>query len=206
MINLKPVVEEQSLLTLLAEKFDRRIKDLRAIDGGLVAQVFEFEVEGRAYIIRINSDVLRVNFEKELIVFQTYCSRFVPIPKVVFVGQFQDVHYGITEKASGYRFDELSALEKQKALPSAIVTLDAIHATDVSNQRGYGFFDGRGVGLFESWHASLLYITEERADGFIGKWHHLFKTTFLASMVTSKPAISGQRKTGQRRASETGLF
>ena len=44
----------------------------------------------------------------------------------------------------------------------------------------YGLFDGHGQGFFPDWSSNLTFVKdEERADGFFGKWHGLFETSFL---------------------------
>jgi hygromycin-B 4-O-kinase len=67
-----------------------------------------------------------------------------------------------------------------KALPDIMQTLYAIHQVDVQNWHGFGWFDDHGIGIFSSWKDFLAgIIEEERPDGFYGKWHILFRTTFL---------------------------
>ena len=180
MSTIKPGVEQRAALMLLEERFDGPVTGLQSIAGGLVAQAFGFSAGGQDYIIRFNIDNMDANYEKEAYISKHYGSASVPIPRVVAVGRLRELRYCITRRAIGQRLDQLSAEATERAMPSVIATLDAIREIDVSRQKGYGLFDGRGRGLFSSWPASLRRVRdEERPEGFYGRWHALFETTFL---------------------------
>ena len=180
MSTIKPIVDEQTLATILAEHFKEHARDLQPIEIGQIARTFSFRIDHSHYIIRINSGKMDANFEKEAFIARTYSSTAVPIPEVVQHGQFNELHYCITRKAAGHCFDKLPAGEIERAIPYVMMVLNAIHATDVSRQERFGLFDGEGRGFFDNWPASLAFVKEEeRADGFFGKWHRLFETTFL---------------------------
>lgn len=180
MSTIKPVVDERSISQLLACHFTGPVTELRGIEGGLIAQTFLFRADEREYVIRFNADNMDANFEKEAFIAAKYSSSDVPIPEVIAVGRLQELHYCITPRIVGKRMDRLSPEEVLRVLPSVINTLNAIHDTDIGQPQGYGLFDGQGRGFFPDWSSNLAFVKdEERSDGFYGKWHSLFKTSFL---------------------------
>jgi hygromycin-B 4-O-kinase len=177
---IKPVVDEAPMLALLEEQFGAPVTGLRVLEGGSVAQSFTFDAGGGSYVIRFNGDNLDASYEKEAYVTAKYASSRVPIPGMIRVGRLGTLNYAITVKIAGERLDRLAAAESERVQPSVVDTLNAIHASDVSHEEGFGVFDNRGVGFFPSWAADLASVRdEERADGFFGKWHSMFETTFL---------------------------
>ena len=180
MSTIKPIVDERSISNLLTRIFAGPVTDLRCIEGGLIAQTFVFRTDERDYVIRFNADNMDANFEKEEFIAVTYGSSAVPIPEVIAVGRLQELHYCITPRIVGERLDRLSPEEVSQVLPSVIDTLNAIHDTDIGQPEGYGLFDGNGRGFFPDWFSNLTFVKdEERSDGFYGKWHSLFETSFL---------------------------
>lgn len=180
MSEIKPVVEERVVVALLAEVFDQPVAGLQPLEGGLIAQTFSFSTGSDDFVIRFNTDKMDTGFEKEEYIWRNYGSSLVPIPSVIRVGRLKELVYCITCKADGQRLDRLLPAEIQRAIPSVIATLNAIHAVDVSDRQGYGLFDGQGRGFFPRWASCLEYVKdEERPNGFFGKWHGLFETSFL---------------------------
>lgn len=184
MTNIKPTVERDVIEQILAEHFDEHPTQLEPIEIGQIARTFSLHADGADYILRFNTRKLDANFEKEAFVAATYGSDAVPIPQVVAHGRCDGLHYCITRKAPGRCLDQLTPEETKRALPQVMAVLNAIHATDVTGQAGFGLFDGEGKGFFDRWPASLMGVKdEEREDGFFGRWHRLFETTFLERKV-----------------------
>jgi hygromycin-B 4-O-kinase len=178
--DVKPVVSESEVRALLREHFNEPVTGLEPIAGGLIAQTFTFSAADADYVIRFNTDDLTPNFEKEEYVARHFRSPQVPIPEVVRIGRLGELHYCITRKVVGERMDRLSPEGLERALPSVVETLIAIHDTNVNRQKGYGMFDGQGHGFFSSWAAHLTHVRDEgHPYTFLGAWHALFETTFL---------------------------
>lgn len=178
---IKPALSDEQTITLLQEHFSAPVEQLFEITSGQIARTFSFTSGGQEYIVRFNRDNMGANFPKEAFIARRIASPRIPIPGIVYVGRFQELHYSITVKVPGRPFDQLSAAEYMQLLPEVMRTLDAIHHIDVSNwPAGYGVFDDRGVGLSASWRSYLTSVHEEEEDwDFYGKWHTLFDTTFL---------------------------
>lgn len=180
MSDIKPIVEQETILTLLRETFAVPIEDLTPLEGGLVAQTFSFTAGGQAYILRFNTGNFDVTFAKELFIYTHFASPDIPIPPILKVGRLGDLSYAISRKMVGRRLLALSRAEYEQTLPDLVRTLHAIHLVDVGARPGFGWIGDDGAGLFPSWQGFIASIMdEERADGFYGRWHTLFETTFL---------------------------
>ncbi len=180
MSTIKPDVDEHSIFHLLSYHFTGPVTDLRCVEGGHIAQTFFFITDEKEYVIRFNADNMDANFEKEKYIAAKYNSSDVPIPEVIAIGRLHELHYCITPRIVGEHLDRLSPGEVSRSLPSVIETLNAIHNTDIGQPEGYGLFDGQGRGFFPDWSSYLTFVKdEERSDGFYGKWHSLFETSFL---------------------------
>jgi len=138
---IKPPVEQEQVLSLLREHFADPILNLQHVEGGSVARTFSFTAEGRDYIIRFNTRYIAGGFEKEAYLYRTYASPRIPIPPVVHIGHFQDLHFAISHKIHGVTGNNLSWEEFEHLLPALIETIDAIHHCDVREKTGYGLFN-----------------------------------------------------------------
>ncbi len=180
MQSIKPVVDRARLLGLLAEAFEQPIQHLALVGGGLVAQTYSFWAAGVPYILRFVTESIEVSYQKEAFIHAAFASPAIPIPPILKVGRTGGLFYAISRKLPGRGLQSLSRVEYAKTLPGVMETLYAIHQVDVRGWRGYGWLDDHGTGMFASWRAFLAkIIKEERADGFYGEWHTLFKTSFL---------------------------
>ncbi len=145
-----------------------------------MAQTYSFSAAGKEYILRVCTDNFEATYQKEAFIHQHFSSPEIPIPAVLATGQLNDTFYAITEKKPGCCLDFLSREEYIQLLPSLAHTLYAIHQVDVASWSGFGWFANDGTGMFPSWKVFIAHIIEEeRSDGFYGKWHTLFDTTFL---------------------------
>jgi hygromycin-B 4-O-kinase len=180
MNSIKPVVEQEMILALLRETFALPIEALTPIEGGQVAQTFSFTAGDQAYVLRFNPGSFDVTFAKELFIATHFASPRIPILPILKVGRLGDLSYAISRKRAGRRLLALSRAEYEQTMPSLMQTLHAIHQVDVGTWPGFGWIGDDGAGMFSSWQGFVArIIEEEHADGFFGKWHALFETTFL---------------------------
>jgi hygromycin-B 4-O-kinase len=177
---IKPRVDIARLTELLRQQFGRRPTKLAPIESGLTATVYSFENGGDRYVIRIATDEHAESLKKDGFVNKMVASTNIPVPPVLHSGAIDNLHYAIAPKLPGVQLDQLPRDEYLRLIPAMIENLDDIRRIDVSSTRGYGYFDGKGVGPSASWPEYLLGIQDEQPEGtFYGKWHHLFDETFM---------------------------
>jgi hygromycin-B 4-O-kinase len=183
MSHIKPILEQERVISLLASTMGEPIADLEVMHGGQIAQVFAFTAASGAYIVRFNTEQMAGNLAKEAYI-ASLAGPAVPIPRILHMGRFEDLEFAVSERVPGLPLDKLSPDEYTLVIPSLIETLWAIHRVDVSTGSGYGYFDATGRGGHSSWREFLASVIEEQPEGsFYGKWHALFEDTFLEREV-----------------------
>jgi len=151
-----------------------------ALAGGQIARAFTVASQGEEFVLRFNRNGRDAGFEKEAFVARRFRAPGVPIPEVIAFGLRDGLQYCLTRRARGETLRALPPADLRALLPALLTTLEAIHDQDLEGTTGYGLFDGRGRGFRARWKDELTAVgREEREDGFFGKWHRLFDTTFL---------------------------
>lgn len=182
MAAIKPDVDGRTIRKVLRDVLGPLPVEVSPLSGGNVARAFSVvspETESK-YVLRFNEGSMDVNFEKEAFVSETFRTPLVPIPTVIAYGRTGSLHYCLSERSIGTGMDRLEPSDRDGLLPHLLETLVAIHSSDVTAYTGFGVFDGEGQGFFSDWASSQLRVAEEeRTDGFFGRWHVLFDTTFL---------------------------
>lgn len=181
MLDLRPVVASEQVLTLLGQHFSTPISDLVPIEGGQVARTFAFRSSEQEYIIRFNHDkMLDSNLPKEVYLMHKFAGTAIPLPPLLHVGRLGDLHFAISRKMPGQMLTALSPQEVRDLVPQILDILATIHSFDISDTQGYGGFGDQGKGHFPSWSDRLHMIAREEADNdYFGKWYNLFDETFL---------------------------
>lgn len=180
MESIKPVVEQEVILSLLEESFHSPIAGLTQLQGGLISETLSFQVDEKEYILRFAPHGIETGYKKEFFIFQQFASYAIPIPPIIKCGWYENLYYAISEKLPGQGLNFISEEEYRQTIPSIIQTLSAIHQIDVQQWHGFGWIDENGIGKLPSWKDFILSVIEEEpATGFYGKWHIMFQTTFL---------------------------
>ena len=180
MVSIKPSVPEKVVRQAVQACLGDTPFTASPLDGGLVARAFLIDAGDGRYVLRFNPDTLDATFRKEAFIASTFRSDLVPIPEVVAYGKLEGLQYCLTRWVRGRRLHKLTPPDLLVRFPVVAGTLLAIHAADISGFTGSGVMDDFGHGFHPDWPSSLLQVRdEERPDGFYGKWHSLFDTTFL---------------------------
>jgi hygromycin-B 4-O-kinase len=180
MESVKPEVAQDQILSLLKETLEKPIRELTPLQGGLVAQTLSFKAGDGEYILRFMTGKMDASYQKEAFIYQNFALPEIPIPPVIKVGSLGGLFYCISQKMLGRGLKTIPNDEYEQALPDVIRIAHAIHIADVTRWKGYGWIGDDGSGLFPSWKKFIAHTNEEeRAEGFFGKWHVMFDTTFL---------------------------
>ena len=181
MPDLRPVVQENQVLTLLKQHFPTPITNLVPVEGGSVARTFAFRTGEQEYIIRFNLDkMLGSNFPKEAYVWRKLASTPIPIPPIIQVGRMGELHFAISQKMPGKMLTDHTPTEAVQMFPQIMEILHAIHQIDVSDTQGYGVFNYQGKASVPSWTSFLRKVVDEEVEqDYYGKWHVMFDDTFL---------------------------
>jgi hygromycin-B 4-O-kinase len=180
MTAIKPSLQSEHVIPLLAEYFHDTIEHLTEITSGEVSQTFSFSSNQKRYIVRFHRTQRMTSFEKDGYAATHFSSASVPIPPLLHMDRYREYYFAIFPHIPGTPPNTLSSDEQQRLLPAVLTTLQAIHHIDVSDTRYYGLFTATGEGQYASWAAFLQGVREEEKEwDFYGRWHGLFENTFL---------------------------
>lgn len=155
MSKFKTKITTEAVVDFLKKDFSKGISNLEIIKAGELSQAFSFHVGESGFIIRVNKE--NEGFEKDVYAYNNFHSEDVPIPRTISTGQFgEGLHYSITEKCSGKTVDLFSREEVLGFIAPLLNTLDAIHEVEVSDKKGFGWWDLRGEAGMDSWRSHLL--------------------------------------------------
>jgi hygromycin-B 4-O-kinase len=134
---------------------------------GAWSSAYAFELGGEGFVIRFSH--LRDDFERDAFATR-FAGHYVPIPRVTHLGEIDDIHFAVSERASGDFIDSLSGEDYRRTLPSLFTTLNALRTAAVSDTSGYGGWDANGHGSHDNWpdflRASLVDRPGERGSGW----------------------------------------
>ena len=177
---VKPSVDPSHISELLRYHFSLPVEGLSPIGTGQISSAFSFRVDGEDYIVRFNTGKMAMAFGKDQLISERLAPSRVPVPAILHRGTLDELLYAISRRYPGVPLDELDDDVYLQTVPAIIETLDAIHGTDISDTEGFGYFDERGAGSFQSWEDFLLDVAnEESEEGFYGNWHWMFDETFI---------------------------
>jgi hygromycin-B 4-O-kinase len=177
---MKPVADVARTRALLRRIFADDAAAVRPLAGGLFSRAYAFTAGGQDYVIRLNTAAHAAEgFAKDDYAWRHFASPVLPIPRVLLIGQTDEVQFAISELVPGRTLEKLSPAERRTALPALLDTLDAIAHTDVSASQGYGAWGGDGQGHSASWHDYLAAVINNESEGFYQDWHALFHESFL---------------------------
>ncbi|HEY4964052.1 MAG TPA: phosphotransferase [Candidatus Saccharimonadales bacterium] len=162
---MKLTLEQVKLF--LDEHAKQPVSDIVTLSGGQWSQAFGFGEAGKDYVIRFGQheeDYLKDQLASK------FMSDKLPIPKVLHVGKSFDGYFAISERAFGTMLDDLDKPAMKRVIPSLFRTLDGIRETHISNGGGYGAWDTKGSGKYQSWREFLLDVVNDRPDSRTHGW------------------------------------
>jgi hygromycin-B 4-O-kinase len=132
------------------------ISDLTLIAEGEESQAYRFQSGSQTYVIRLNRAV--EGFEKDAFAHRTFARPNLPIPEIIRIGQIDDHFYCISENMPGVTLQDLDPHDVPPLLAPTAEILDVIAESNLDNITGFGPFNARGVGRYDSWRDFLTSI------------------------------------------------
>ena len=135
-----------------------RLTAFEAIPGGDESQVFRFDSEGQAFILRLNPSVH--NFKKDAFVHNRFARPELPIPEVIGLGDFEDCFYCISRRLPGRTLQDLEPEELSALLVPTCGVWHAIAKSHLKEMSGFGPFDHKGAATCQTWRAFLTGVLD----------------------------------------------
>ena len=182
----KPTIAEEAIHTLLRDQFGKDITQLASISIGHISQTYSFTVDDQSYIIRFST--MKELFEKDAYAYNSYASASIPIPRIITIGQVEDLAYAISEKLPGTMLNFMEDAAYRQIIPAVLEVLDAIHHVDVSKHQHFGYINSQGVATSSSWRSYLQNLAADEAhrEKFAHYWQQLFQESMLEEEVFTR--------------------
>lgn len=132
---------------------------VRELTGGLASQTFSFEANGQRYVFKTGTR--KEVHEKEQWVYNKY-HHVLPLRRAVLIhGSEDQLPYGIYEFIEGVKMFDLNSQQLVDIVHSVLEILSTLKSIEVSDDVGYGRFDGTGNAPYPTWSDFVEAICNE---------------------------------------------
>jgi hygromycin-B 4-O-kinase len=164
---LRPDVTLAQVGAFLADHLGAEPRDLRALKPGELSRVYAYDLAERPFVVRFNT--APDSFEADRVAHERFAGPGLPIPRVLEIGRFGQLHFAISERLPGRIMWDITAEEYDRALPALLDVHDRIAAIDPGPEFGS-----------QPWPTFLdAFAREHDEPGFWHGWRDLFDTSFL---------------------------
>jgi hygromycin-B 4-O-kinase len=161
------LIELPGAEAFLRERFGADVQRIQELGRGEWSVAFAYCLAGHEYVARFG--FFDEDFMKDRIVAK-YSSERIPIPQIGAIGSYKNGFFALSERAYGNFLDQLDEHAMRAVLPNVLATLDEIKAIELSNIRGFGLWDARGIAPHISWQEALLDVVNDRPERRIYGW------------------------------------
>lgn len=149
----RPTLPEAQLKAFLESYLNQPIMGVSKLAQGMLATAYEFQISGTKYIVRISH--FEEDFLKDRYAFQHFSAPFLPIAKILAVGQLQGpIIFAISEKMPGQTMEQLlrkAPLSFTRPLEKTLRALLNLQPP----ASGFGLMDTNGKGIDSSWKKAM---------------------------------------------------
>ena len=171
-------VDLKEIEVFLKTNFSDSISSIGIINGGERSKAFSFLSKGIKFIFRINGH--DDGFKKDKYAFEHF-SKFVPIPKIVKIGPYNDSYFSISELCAGSPLSNSDKELSPAVVEDIFAVADKMHSIPISVNSGYGVADTKGNAKYDSWEEWILkantVVTKD--DGNFYSWEEVKNIPFV---------------------------
>ncbi|SFT09004.1 helix-turn-helix domain-containing protein [Paenibacillus sp. BC26] len=151
--------------------------NIKELHGGLVSQTYFFQEGDYPYILQIGNTM--ETYEKKKWIYNKMKST-IPVRKVLELHETEfGFAYSISEYIEGTTLHDLSTQELLDIIPAVLTALEALEKCDVSDSKGFGYFDKTGHAVYPSWLDFIEAVYNEN----IYNWSDLEKNGLDSEVV-----------------------
>jgi hygromycin-B 4-O-kinase len=161
------LIELAGAEAFLREHFGADVQHSQELGRGEWSVAFAYRFAGHDYVARFG--LFDEDFMKDRIA-ATYTSERVPIPQIGEIGQYKHGFFALSERAYGNFLENLDENAMRAVLPNLLATLDALQELELSDTRGFGLWDAKGVAPHASWQEALLDVVNDRPEKRTHGW------------------------------------
>jgi hygromycin-B 4-O-kinase len=161
------LIELPGAEAFLREHFGADVQHIQELGRGEWSVAFAYRFAGHEYVARFG--LFDEDFMKDRIAAK-YTSERVPIPQIGEIGQYKNGFFALSERDYGNFLEELDENAMRAVLPNLLATLDVIKEIALSDTRGFGLWDARGIAPHASWQEALLDVVNDRPEKRTHGW------------------------------------
>jgi hygromycin-B 4-O-kinase len=154
-VAVPPGADEAAALAIVRRELDPEVDAVERIGEGEWSRCFAFRSADRELVIRIGAH--RDDFERDRRA-AALATADLPVPEVLALDDAAVGSWCVSTRARGTPLEHLDSAGWERALPSILAMLAALAAVDVTDQPGWGSWDGSGRAPHPSWEAVLLAV------------------------------------------------
>lgn len=158
--------------------FNNAVSHLEVVNSGAFSQAYVFENSGDQFVVRFNSRTSE-GFRKEAIIYAEYAD--IPTPRVIDIGEYEGLHYSLTEAYRGLQLHKLDEKSMQAVLPSLFETMNIIHTQKVKSS-GFGLWGLDQKATLSSFEDQLRRFIHEPKWEAWAKQHSFFDMNFAQKL------------------------
>jgi hygromycin-B 4-O-kinase len=158
--------------------FKNTVDNLAVVNSGAFSQAYSFENSGDKFIVRFNSHTSE-GFRKEAVVHAEYSD--IPTPRIIDIGEYEGLHYSLSEAYSGLQLHKLDRESMQPVLPNLFATMNTIHTQKVKSD-GFGLWGLDQKGKLSSFEDQLRHFINEPKWEAWAKQHLFFDISFAQKL------------------------
>ncbi|HEX4208243.1 MAG TPA: hypothetical protein VHZ51_29375 [Ktedonobacteraceae bacterium] len=161
------LIELSGAEIFLHEHFGADFQHIQELGRGEWSVAFAYRLAGHEYVARFG--LFDEDFMKDRIVAK-YTSERLPIPRIGEIGQYKNGFFALSECAYGNFPDKLDENAMHAVLPNLFATLNVIKEIELSDTRGYGLWDAKGIAPMQAgrkryWMSSMTGQKNGYTDG-----------------------------------------
>lgn len=161
----KPIVDIEQLTAAVVNHYGK-IDHMEPVQDGMESFAFRLVISGKKYVLRVNHQA--EGFEKDDFVQRHIAGRGLPVPEIEAIGLLENgIAWCLSALAPGVTLQDLPAAYLPVVTAPLAAVMQAMANSPMEKVTGFGPFNSRGEGQYDSWKAYLESICgEERYD-----WH-----------------------------------
>lgn len=159
---------KESAAQFLTERFGTEAGQSAAeLGGGDWSRAYSFTSEGQSLVARFGNYV--EDFEKDRQAMR-FASAYLPVPKILEIGEAPEGYYAISERYEGLFLESLSEEQWQRVLPALLRGLSTLREIPMG-----GGIDWADPTSHTGWHEWLLSSLIDTGEGRVSGWRSKLK-------------------------------
>ncbi len=175
----KTQIDQTQVKVFVDAYFKSSVDNLEIINSGAFSQAYTFENSRGKFIVRFNSHTSE-GFRKEAVIYEEYSD--IPTPRIINIGEYEGLHYSLSEAYSGQQLHKLNRESMQAVLPSLFATMNTIHTQTVKSG-GFGLWGLDQKGKLRSFEEQLRRFIHEPEWEAWAKQHLFFDINFAQKLM-----------------------